>query len=130
MRMLQLPAGLDPGSWLSNHKPASGVTLDAPALGWEFYLARAVDDPTTVHGNIARTCRCCQVAGLATHYRPRLVGGEQPENVDRHRKETVQAGSGLVDTKGEPTPPTPIWGATTRKRVGTAIAAGVRMRNH
>ena len=110
MRMLQLPVGLDPGSWLRNQKPASGVTLDAPALGWEFYLARAVDDPTTAPGTIARTCRCCQVARAATRYRPRLVGGEQPEDVYRPRRGTVLAGSGLIDAMKEPTHPTPIGG--------------------
>jgi len=114
MRMLQLPGGLDPGSWLSNHKPASGVKLDAPALGWEFYLARAGDDPTTAPGTIARTCRCCQVAGPATSHRPRLVGGEQPENVYRPRRGTVLAGSALRDATGEPTHPTPIGGGQPR----------------
>jgi len=130
MRMLQLPAGIDPKSWLSNQKPASGVTSDAPALGWEFYLARAVDDQTTAPGKIARTCRCCQVAESATRYRPKLVGSEQPGDVYRPRTGTVLAGSGLVDATEEPTHPTPIGGATTGKRVGTAFAAGVRMRNH
>ena len=97
LRLLQKPAALNEDLWLQQHAAQAGIPMDAPGLGWEFYITRAQEDPRTSPGTIDKTCRCCHLNKQRYPVRPRLVGGISVEERGLPRMHTVLNALARVD---------------------------------